>query len=342
MKKLVLSLALLAFVSSCSNVDDSSDNNEVPNIEKPYANGILIANEGNFTSSNAEISFISNDLNLTYNKIFAANNNNLNLGDVAQFIGTNGDLAYIVMNNSNTIQIVDRYTFKKVNQITEKLNAPRAIAFSNGKIYVTNANDNTVTIYSETTFSYVKSVSLDFQPEHLVGTSNYVYVQSSNFAAGNAVEIINSSSDTNTKDLSFEAPMNGITTDGNSVYVLGSNENKTVIAQIQNETVSKSIENNTLKGSRYLTIDNNSLYFTNGTGIYSLSKELNNIPSTPMFNVSDNSWSTLYGFNVINGKVFSADANGFTQSSVVTVYDLNGNVLKTFSTEIGTNGFFKN
>lgn len=342
MKKLVLSLALLAFVSSCSNVDDSSDNNEVPNIEKPYANGILITNEGNFTSSNAEISFISNDLNLTYNKIFAANNNNLNLGDVAQFIGTNGNLAYIVMNNSNTIQIVDRYTFKKVNQITEKLNAPRAIAFSNEKIYVTNANDNTVTIYSETTFSYVKSVSLDFQPEQLVATSNYIYVQSSPFATGNAVEIINTSSDTNTKDLNFEVSLNGITTDGNSVYVLASNSDKTIISQIKNEVISKTISNSELKSSRFLTFDNNNLYFTNGTGVYSLSKELSSIPSTPLFNVNDNSWSTLYGFNVIDGKVFSSDANGFTENSIVTIYDLNGNVLKTFSTEIGTNGFYKN
>nr|WP_297309231.1 hypothetical protein [uncultured Flavobacterium sp.] len=342
MKKLVLSLALLAFVSSCSNVDDSSENNEVPNIEKPYANGILITNEGNFTSSNAEISFISNDLNLTYNKIFAANNNNLNLGDVAQFIGTNGNLAYIVMNNSNTIQIVDRYTFKKVNQITEKLNAPRAIAFSNEKIYVTNANDNTVTIYSETTFSYVKSVSLDFQPEQLVATSNYIYVQSSPFATGNAVEIINTSSDTNTKDLNFEVSLNGITTDGNSVYVLASNSDKTIISQIKNEVISKTISNSELKSSRFLTFDNNNLYFTNGTGVYSLSKELSSIPSTPLFNVNDNSWSTLYGFNVIDGKVFSSDANGFTENSIVTIYDLNGNVLKTFSTEIGTNGFYKN
>ncbi|RRJ91012.1 hypothetical protein EG240_07365 [Paenimyroides tangerinum] len=342
MKKIILSLALLAFVSSCSNVDDNSDNTEVPNVEKPYANGILITNEGNFQSSNAEISFIKNDLSTVYNKIFATNNSNTTLGDVAQYMAFNNDLAYIVMNNSSTIEIVDRYTFKKVNQITANLNAPRAIAFSNGKIYVSNANDNTVTVYNANTNAFIKSISLDNQPEKLVATSNYVYVQSSSYASANTVEIINSSSDTNTKDLSFELPMNGITLDSNMVFVLGSDENKTEISKIENEAITKTISNVSLKSSRYLTLDNNNLYFTNGTGIYTLSKDLNSIPSSPIFNVNDNSWSTLYGFNVIDGKVFSSDANGFTDNSIVTVYDLTGNVLKTFTTEIGTNGFYKN
>ncbi len=342
MKKLVLSLAIIAFATSCSNVDDSSENTEVPNIEKPYANGILITNEGNFTSSNAEISFIKNDLSTVYNKIFATNNSNATLGDVAQYMAFNNDLAYIVMNNSSTIEIVDRYTFKKVNQITANLNAPRAIAFSNGKIYVSNANDNTVTVYNANTNAFIKSISLDNQPEKLVATSNYVYVQSSSYADANTVEIINSSSDTNTKDLSFELTMNGITLDSNMIFVLGSDENKTEISKIENEAITKTISNVSLKSSRYLTLDNNNLYFTNGTGIYTLSKDLNSIPSTPIFNVNDNSWSTLYGFNVIDGKVFSSDANGFTDNSIITVYDLTGNVLKTFTTEIGTNGFYKN
>lgn len=343
MKKLVLSLAIIAFATSCSNVDDDTIIDEIPQAEKPYSNGIIICNEGNFQSSNAEISFIKNDLSTVYNNIFALNNSNATLGDVAQFIGFNNDLAYIVMNNSNTIEIVNRYTFKKINQISQELNQPRAIAFSNGKIYVTNANNNTVAVYNATTNTFIKTIALDNQPEKLVATSNYVYVQSSSYSTtGNTIEIINSSSDTNTKDLTFALPMNGITIDSNMIFVIGSDVNKTEISKIESEAVTKTITSNTLKSSRYLTLDNGNLYFTNGTGIFTLSKDLNNIPSAPLFNVSDNSWSTLFGFNVIDGKVFSSDANGFTDNSIVTIYDLSGNVIKTITTEIGTNGFYKN
>jgi len=342
MKKIILSLAILAFAASCSNVDDSIETIETPQTEKPYANGFLILNEGAMGSSNADVSFIKNDLSISYNNIFKINNSNTDLGDVAQFMGFDGDLAYIVMNNSNSIQIVDRYTFKKVNQITQELNQPRAIAFSNGKIYVTNANSKTVTVYNKSNYSFVKTIILDQQPEGIVAATNYVYVQSSPFASENIVEIIESTSDVNTKDLSFSNALNGITTDGTSVYVLNSGINSTEISKINNQEITKTIENNTLVSSRYLTLDNDNLYFTNGTGIHTLSKNLTTINTTPLFNVNDNSWSTLYGFNVIDGKVFSSDANGFVDESIVTIYDLTGNVLKTFSTQIGTNGFYKN
>lgn len=342
MKKIILSLAFLAFTASCSNVDDSIESIETPQTEKPYANGVLILNEGAMGSSNADVSFIKNDLTVSYNSIFKINNSNTDLGDVAQFMGFDGDLAYIVMNNSNSIQIVDRYTFKKVNQITQELNQPRAITFSNGKIYVTNANSKTVTVYNKSNYSFVKTIALDQQPEGIVATSNYVYVQSSPFASENRIEIIESVSDVNTKDLSFSNALNGITTDGTSVYVLNSGENSTEISKISNQEITKTIESNTLLGSRYLTLDNDNLYFTNGTGIYSISKNLTSITTTPLFYVNDNSWSTLYGFNVIDDKVFSSDANGFVDESIVTIYDLTGNVLKTFSTQIGTNGFYKN
>lgn len=343
MKKLVLSLAILAFAASCSNVDD--DNTiieEVPQTEKPYENGVLILNEGGYLSSNAEVSFIKNDLSTVYNKIFAVNNGNAVLGDVGQYIGFNNGLAYIVMNNSNTIQIVDRYTFKKVNQITEKLNQPRAVAFANEKIYVSNANNKTVTVYNATNNNFIKSISLDNLPEKLVATSNFVYVQSSNYESENIVEIIDVNSDTNTKDLSFEFTMNGIVANGSFVYVLGSNNDQTLISEIENTTIKKTIKGDNLGKSKQLTLDNNQLYFTSGTGIYTISKDLNSFPTTALFNVADNEWSTLYGFNVIDGKVYNSDANGFTNNSIVTIYNLSGSVLKTFTTEIGTNGFYKN
>lgn len=341
----MFSLAFLAILSSCSNVDDDNEIiSEVPQTEKPYQNGVLMSNEGNFGSSNADISFIKEDFSVVSNKIFALNNNNLALGDVAQYIGFHNDLAFVVMNNSNTIQIVNRYTFKKINQITENLNQPRAIAFANEKIYVTNANSKTVTIYNASNYAFVKSIDLNFQPEKLVSTTNYVYVQTSNYAAGNVVEIINTATDLNTSDLNFSSAMNGVTLDKstNSVYVIGSDANNTQISKIVNTEISKTITNSAITNSRFLTFDNNQLYFTSGTGIYTISPDLTNFPEASMFNVSDNSWSTLYGFDVINGKVYSSDANSFTQNSIITIYNLSGSVLKTFSTEIGTNGFYKN
>ena len=47
-------------------------------------------------------------------------------------------------------------------------------------------------------------------------------------------------------------------------------------------------------------------------------------------------------FAVIDGFVFSADANGFTQDGTMKIYNVNGAVLKTFNTKVGPNGFYFN
>ena len=63
---------------------------------------------------------------------------------------------------------------------------------------------------------------------------------------------------------------------------------------------------------------------------------------TPLFTVADNSWSTLYGFNVINGKVYTADANGFTAAGIVKISTTTGTELKTVSAGMGPNSFYSN
>ena len=60
------------------------------------------------------------------------------------------------------------------------------------------------------------------------------------------------------------------------------------------------------------------------------------------FSVAENGYSTLYGFNVIDGLIYISDAKGFTQASEVSIYTPSGVRIKTFSSGIGTNAFYKN
>src|SRR5688572_249838 len=107
----------LLFVS-CS--DD--DNKDVPS--GAYDNGILILNQGGFGKGNASVSFLSEAMTIE-NNIFSTVNSGDLLGDTGQDMGLEGDLAYIVLNVSNKIQIVNRYTFAKVGTITTGLTNPR-------------------------------------------------------------------------------------------------------------------------------------------------------------------------------------------------------------------------
>ena len=60
------------------------------------------------------------------------------MGVIGQSISFNGDYAYIVMNMSNSIRVVNRYTFELVTTINTGLENPRYMAFVGDKGYVTN------------------------------------------------------------------------------------------------------------------------------------------------------------------------------------------------------------
>ncbi len=342
MKKVLYSLAALVFLASCSNNDDATPDTS----NQEFKNGILIVNEGGYNKNNASVSFLSNDLSVLKNDIFAGSNNGAGLGDVAQSLAVYNNYAFIVMNNSNSIEIVDRYTFKKVGQITEQLAQPRYLAVANNKIYVTNMAEDKVTVYDATNFAYIKTLTTNFAPELITSNNNYVYVQSNTYGGDKVVEVFSLANDVSVKTLEFTYPSNGLTVDKSSgnIYTLHSDDTGTSVSIINgsSNTIEKEQSSTSLKNARYAVIDNGYLYFTAGTGIYKTQVSLNALPSAPLFNVEDNSFSTLYGFNVLNGKIFTSDAKGFVTNSEVSVYDTNGNFLKKVTAQIGTNGFIQN
>ncbi|RTZ45934.1 hypothetical protein EJ377_14635 [Chryseobacterium arthrosphaerae] len=87
-----------------------------------------------------------------------------------------------------------------------------------------------------------------------------------------------------------------------------------------------------------LSADNDRFYFiTNTNKIYAMTIGSSTIPVKPVATAVGD----VYGFNVIDGKIFAADAN-YTTDGKVNVYDaVNGNLLRNFTAGIGTNGFYK-
>ena len=341
MKKILFSLATLTFLYSCSTTDDQTSDILGGN----YTNGVLILNEGGFTKNNASVSYLSNDLSTLKNDIYTASNQDA-LGDVAQSIYAYNDKIFIVVNNSNVIQVVDRVTFKKTATITDQLMQPRYLTIANNKIYVTNAIDNKITVYDAQTYTYQKTISLDFMPEKIVSNQNYVYVQSNGWGDQKTINSYSLQDESLAKTLNFNYSSKGLSVDkatGN-IYTISSESDVTSIAMIngQHNTIEKEISSTTQKNGNHMVVDNGYIYYTAGTGVYRTALGLNSLPSSPLFHVADNSFSTLYGFNVIQGRIFTSDAKGFTGNSEVSVYDISGNLLKKVTTQIGTNGFIQN
>lgn len=341
LKNLYLGIIASAFLfASCSNDDDDS-NNDVP--LGAYDNGVLILNEGNFGTPNGSVSYVSNDLATFQNDIFKLVNTPMVLGDVAQSMTFSNEKAFIVLNNSNEVEVVNRYTFKSLGTITEKLENPRYSVVLNDKLYVTNSISKAVTVYDAKTYAYIASIPLNKTAEKIVAANGKLYVTNAAYGSGTEVTVINPSSNTVSKTITLENGINSIEEKSGSVYVLSGNSTKSTLSKINTTTdTATSIESTTIKKALNMDIDGDKIYYTQGTEVYAMSLTATTFSDKALFSVKDSSWSTFYGFGVIDGKIYSGDANAFTADGIVTIYSSTGAELKTLTVGRGPNGFYSN
>lgn len=336
MKKILAPMFAVALLYSCSNSDD----NTIPvNPDEKYLDGIFVSNEGNFTKGNASVSHINASLNNITNDIFRASNARA-LGDVAQSMAVTDKYVFIVVNNSNTIEVVNKKTFKSVYTISQGLNSPRFAVVKNNKLYVTSLNKASVNVYNAENFAFVKEIQLNNTAENIVTAGEYIYAANGFYSGGTAIEVINSANDTNTVDIAFDKAINGISTNGQFVYALSANDTTTSISVVSGTNISSTkVLDQPI--ARNIVAEGSNVYYTAETGVYKMNNSLASA-STKLFDVAaGDQYSVFYGFNVINGTIFTSDANGFTDNSKIVIYKEDGSIVKEFTGGIGTNGFYR-
>ena len=89
MRKLVTFVILIAVVFSACKKEETKPQENVLN------DGVFIVNQGNFTAGNATLSYYETESGKLVNDLFY-DVNNVPLGDVAQSISIDGDLAFII------------------------------------------------------------------------------------------------------------------------------------------------------------------------------------------------------------------------------------------------------
>ena len=126
-------------------------------VNMPFDQGVFITNEGIYGQSSGTITFFNPDSNSVQQDIFKMVNGR-DLGNIVQSLTFHRDKVYIVVNNSNKIEVADARDFKEFAQITN-LEQPRyflavdsntafvsqwGLNLLNGSIAVLDLNTNTV------------------------------------------------------------------------------------------------------------------------------------------------------------------------------------------------------
>jgi hypothetical protein len=131
MKNLIKIAVLYLTVVSCTKTPVS------PSENLSVGGGVFILNEGNFRGNNGSLSFYSYDSIKIFNDIYYTVNGQT-LGDVPNAMVIKGDKAYIVVNNSGKVEVIDQTTIQSKATI-KGLISPRNLAVINdNKAYVSS------------------------------------------------------------------------------------------------------------------------------------------------------------------------------------------------------------
>jgi DNA-binding beta-propeller fold protein YncE len=151
--------------------------------------GFYLLNEGNMNMNKATLDYYDYSSGMYRRNVYGQANPNavLGLGDVGNDIGIYGSKLYVLVNNSNKIEIMDAKTCKRLGIID--LQNCRYITFAAGKAYVSayrgqaemgTDSPNGVVVEIDTALLTIgRTIVVGRQPEELVVAAGKLYVANS-------------------------------------------------------------------------------------------------------------------------------------------------------------------
>jgi DNA-binding beta-propeller fold protein YncE len=152
--------------------------------------GFYLLNEGNMGSNKSTLDYMDLTTGEYHRNIFATANPTVpkELGDVGNDIGIYGSKLYAVINCSNKVEVMDKYTVKRLGRID--IPNCRYIKFHDGYAYVTSyagpvkidpeyEQIGYVAKVDTATFQVLATCLVGFQPDELEIVGNKIYVANS-------------------------------------------------------------------------------------------------------------------------------------------------------------------
>lgn len=184
---------LINFAVSCKKYPigpQSTDTGSIDTIKKNQ--GVFIICEGNYNWGNGSVSYFKFDSKTVTDNVFY-NVNSRPLGDVAQSMLIIDSIGFVIVNNSNKIEVINTSTFKSIATISE-MNSPRYMLLINAdKAYVSSLYGNVIYIINPKTFLKTGSINTGFSSEQMILYNNKVFA--ANWSNGTKIYVLNALTD---------------------------------------------------------------------------------------------------------------------------------------------------
>lgn len=314
--------------------------------------GVFILNEGNYTYGNSSLSFYNPQNKEVSNQVFL-NTNGFPIGDVLQSMTIVDSTAYLVVNNSGKILVMNANTFKHQGTISG-LTSPREMLMINeNKAYVSDMYSNALSIVNPKNFTVTGSIRLKKGSESLLRFGSHVFV--GNWSKQNTIQRIDLSSDALVDSLVVGKQPNSMVLDkNNKLWVLSDGGLASLPGGKEKARLTRIDPSSFVIEKEYVFPDLNSaptrlclnsskdsLFFLNGSwgssitngGVYKMSITSEALPGVP-FIPEDGKLFYALGVDPNDGDIYVSDAIDYLQPGWVYRYAINGSLIDSFKTDI--------
>jgi len=248
------------------------------------------------------------------------------LGDVPNSMTIAGEKAYIVVNNSGKIEVVNKSTVASIATISG-LKSPRNFAVvSSANAYVTSIYSDSVTVINLADNTISGYINLRRTSESIIVSNNKAFV--SNWVGGNEIMVIDVLTNKVTDSITVGMEPESMVIDrNNTLWVLcnGGWERNNFAELIQistssNEVIKKLIFPSKLASPTSLTINGAGdalFYLENGVNKVQLAFPI--LPTAPLIPQSDRTFYKL-GIDPVENYIIVTDAIDYKQQGFVLLY----------------------
>ena len=337
MNKVFFYLTILTILVSCIKPEGPGYGDLVESLVS--ANGIFVLNEGNYGRGNGSLTYFSYDSSKIYNTFFESINRRP-LGDVPFSMLIQGNNIYIVVNNSEKIEVIDRRNLESVTTITG-FNSPRNIVLAGqDKAYVTSMYSKSVGILDLKKNKISGFINIHQTSESVVVMGQKAFI--ANWLGGNKVFVINTETDALIDSVEVGKEPESMVVDKNGIIwvlcnggwkrdtyaeLVGINPQSLVIFK---RYVFPELQNSPL--NLQADGDGDTLYYIDN-GIRRMSINSSGLPSVPIIDDEDHLFYKI-GINPSNGDIAATDAVDYQQNGYLLIYNNKGFLRNSYITGI--------
>ncbi len=338
-------LILLVAFSACETKPVITP--EYPPILNPKG-GLFILNEGNFQFGNATIDYYDFETQKLSTNAFETTNKR-KLGDVLQSMTRYGNKGYLVVNNSQKIEVINMLTLASEGTITGFVSPRYMVVHGTQFAYVSEYYNGGVKVVDLNNNQIVQTIPVSGNCDELMVHNSKLYVTVSN---KKLVYVINTQSNVVMDSIDVAYGPNSLLLDkNNNLWVLSSGRtingggfengalqkiNTNTDTILQQFSITRQSEHGPIKLRSNAKKDE--LYWINKS-IYKHAINSNVVsgnPWLPSFN--SNFWAL--NFDSLTDEIYVGDAVDFVQRSTINRYDETATLRGTFKAGIITGDFY--